>query len=267
MRILAFETSAGAVSAAVTENGRVLASGYQDTGLTHSRTLMPLAEHLFRNASIAPASLDAVAVSAGPGSFTGIRIGVAAAKGLALGLDIPCIAVSTLAALALHAAPCGGLLVCAMDARRRQVYNALFDASGASGISGISSTSDISGAAGTSGLSNASGGVDSFPLRLTEDRAVSLEDLAAELAADTRPKTAAGDGAELCRDFLLEQGIPCRLAPPQLVRQNAIAVALEGERLAAAGKLIHPRDLRPFYLRPPYALTLQQRQAGQREAG
>ena len=126
MRILALETSAKAVSAAVSEDGRILASGYQDTGLTHSRTLMPIVEALFRNADLAPSSLDAVAVAAGPGSFTGIRIGVAAAKGLALGLDKPCIAVSTLAALARCAAPCGGLLVCAMDARRSQIYNALF---------------------------------------------------------------------------------------------------------------------------------------------
>ena len=246
MRILAVETSAGAVSAAVTEDGRILASGYQDTGLTHSRTLMPLVEGLLHNAEIPPASLDAVAAAAGPGSFTGIRIGIAAAKGLALGLDIPCVPVSTLAALACHAAVCGGLLVCAMDARRGQVYNALFDAgNGGQGCAGVCR----------------------LPRRLTEDRAVSLSDLAEELAAETRPITIVGDGAELCRDFLSCGNIPCRAAPPHLVRQNAVGVALEAERLAAEGAAVHARDLRPFYLRPPYALTLKQRQAGQREPG
>ena len=87
MKILALETSARAVSAAVSENGRILTSGYQDTGLTHSRTLMPIVEHILKNADLKPADMDAIAVAVGPGSFTGIRIGVAAAKGLALALD------------------------------------------------------------------------------------------------------------------------------------------------------------------------------------
>ena len=100
MRILALETAAKAVSAAVTEEGKVLASAYQDTGLTHSRTLMPLVELLLRNTDMTAADLDVIAVSAGPGSFTGVRIGVSAAKGLAWAVDKPCAAVSTLAALA-----------------------------------------------------------------------------------------------------------------------------------------------------------------------
>ena len=108
MKILALETSAKAVSAAITENGVVLASGYQDTGLTHSRTLMPIVKHLFQNTGIAPQELDAIAVAVGPGSFTGIRIGVSAAKGLAFSLDKPAAAVSTLAAMARNAAFAGG---------------------------------------------------------------------------------------------------------------------------------------------------------------
>ena len=126
MKILALETSAKAVSAAVTEDGRVLASGYQDTGLTHSRTLMPIVEHLLRNTGLTVADCDAVAVAAGPGSFTGIRIGVAAAKGLAFAADKPAAAVSTLAAMARNVAFADGLVICAMDARRSQIYNALF---------------------------------------------------------------------------------------------------------------------------------------------
>ena len=128
MRILALETSAKAVSAAVTEDGRVLCSGYQDTGLTHSRTLMPIVEAMLKNTGLTVQDCDAVAVAVGPGSFTGIRIGVSAAKGLAFAADKPCAAVSTLEAMARNVAHMDALVVCAMDARRSQVYNALFTA-------------------------------------------------------------------------------------------------------------------------------------------
>ena len=229
MRILALETSAKAVSAAITENGRVLASGYQDTGLTHSRTLMPIVEHLFQNTGLSPESVDAIAVAVGPGSFTGIRIGVSAAKGLAFALDKPAVGVSTLAAMARNAAFAGGLIVCAMDARRQQVYNALFAAE------------------------------DGVLTRLTPDRAVSLADLAEELRGDPRPKTVVGDGAAMCADFLEAAGVPCRLAPPHLVMQNAMSVALEAEGQAARGGLVSAQDLAPVYLRPPQAERLRNR--------
>ncbi len=229
MRILALETSAKAVSAALAEDGRILASGYQDTGLTHSRTLMPIVEHLFQNTGLTLADCGAVAVAAGPGSFTGIRIGVSAAKGLAFAADKPVVAVSTLAAMARNVAFAGGLVICAMDARRGQIYNALFSAE------------------------------DGVPARLTPDRAISLADLAEELRADPRPKTAVGDGAGLCLDFLAQQGIPCRLAPPHLVMQSAASVALEAEALAAAGGLVSPQALEPVYLRPAHAVPLRQR--------
>ena len=127
MRILALETSAKAVSAAITEDGRLLAAGYQDTGLTHSRTLMPVVEHLLRNTGLTLREMDAVAAAAGPGSFTGIRIGISAAKGLAFSAEKPAVGVSTLAAMARNVSFAGGLIVCAMDARRNQIYNALFE--------------------------------------------------------------------------------------------------------------------------------------------
>ena len=223
MKILALETSAKAVSAAVTEDGKVLASGYQDTGLTHSRTLMPIVESILKNTNLSMKDIDAVAVAVGPGSFTGIRIGVAAAKGLAFAVDKPTIGVSTLAAMARNVAFCDGPIICAMDARRQQVYNALFEAK------------------------------DGKLKRLTEDRAIALADLLEEIKGDPRPKMVVGDGGRLCCDYLTANGLPCRLAPAQLVMQNAMSVALEAELLAAAGKLVSAQALEPVYLRPPHA--------------
>ena len=232
MRILALETAAKAVSAAVTEDGKVLASAYQDTGLTHSRTLMPIVEGLLRNTGMTVGDLDAVAVSAGPGSFTGVRIGVSAAKGLAFAGDKPCIGVSTLAALARNVAFAGGLIVCAMDARRQQVYNALFEAR------------------------------DGAPARLTPDRAIALADLAEALRDDPRPKTVLGDGGQMCFDYLTAAGVPCRLAPAHLVKEDAVSVALEAEELARAGGLVTAQELAPVYLRPPQAERLRLERQG-----
>ena len=229
MKVLALETSAKAVSAAVTEDGKVLASGYQDTGLTHSRTLMPIVEHILKNTDLTVQDCDVIAVAAGPGSFTGIRIGVSAAKGLAFAADKPAVGVSTLAAMARNVAWMDGLVVCAMDARRQQVYNALFQAE------------------------------NGRLTRLTPDRAISLEDLAAELKADARPKIIVGDGAHLCYNDLSERGISCRMAPAHLVMQNAVSVALEAEELAGAGQLLTAQELQPVYLRPAQAQRLRDR--------
>ena len=227
MKILALETSAKAVSAALSEDGRILASGYQDTGLTHSRTLMPIVEHLFRNTGLTMSDCDAVAVAAGPGSFTGIRIGVAAAKGLAFAAEKPAVGVSTLAAMARNVAFADGLVLCAMDARRSQIYNAVFLAE------------------------------NGHLTRLTPDRAIALEELAQELREDSRPKLVVGDGARLCCEFLSGAGLPCRRAPPHLIMQNAASVALEAEALAAAGGLVSAQDLQPVYLRPAQAQRLK----------
>ena len=229
MKILALETSAKAVSAAVTEDGKVLASGYQDTGLTHSRTLMPIVEHILKNTDLTVQNCDVIAVAAGPGSFTGIRIGVSAAKGLAFAAEKPAVGVSTLAAMAWNVAWLDGLVICAMDARRQQVYNALFQAE------------------------------NGTLTRLTPDRAISLENLAAEVKGDQRPKIIVGDGARLCYNALSEQGISCRMAPPHLVMQSAVSVALEAEALAKAGHLATAQDLQPVYLRPAQAQRLRDR--------
>lgn len=224
MKILALETSAKSASAAVTQDGTVLASAYQCSGLTHSRTLMPMVEDMLRNAELTMEEMDAIAVAAGPGSFTGLRIGVAAAKGLAWAAEKPCCAVSTLEGMAENLRHLdNALVICAMDARRSQIYNALFLAQ------------------------------DGALRRLTPDRAIALSELLGQLRhlsfEPTPTAVVLGDGAELCRDYLTENGYPCRLAPPRLLRQNAEGVALAAERMAAAGGLIPAQELTPVYLR------------------
>ena len=131
MLILGLESSAKAASAALCRDGELLGQYTQCSGLTHSRTLLPMVEDLLKNTETKLADVDAVAVARGPGSFTGIRIGVSTAKGLAWGAQKPAIGVSTLEAMAYHGIAAGeGALVCtAMDARRSQIYNALFELS------------------------------------------------------------------------------------------------------------------------------------------
>ena len=150
-----------------------MAQSFQNSGLTHSRTLLPMVHDLLRNCGERLEDVDLVAVAAGPGSFTGLRIGVATAKGLAWPGDKDCAPCSTLESMAWPLAHMAGkVIVCAMDARRNQVYNALFRASG-------------------EGLE-----------RLAPDRAVSLEELAGELARYPEEKIVVGDGALLCYNSL-----------------------------------------------------------------
>ena len=220
MRILALETSAKSVSCAVTEDGAVLAHSFQCTGLTHSRTLLPMVDAMLQNAELPLASVDLFAVSAGPGSFTGLRIGVSALKGLAWSMDKPCVGVSTLYAMAQNLSHMNGaLLVCAMDARRAQVYNALFEANGGA------------------------------LTRLCDDRAIGLDELAAELQSDPRQKLVLGDGAHLACDCLTQRGVSCALAPAALRYQNAVGVALSAEEMAARGDTVSARELSISYLR------------------
>lgn len=228
MKILALETSAKSVSCAVVENGAPLASNYQCTGLTHSRTLLPMIDALLKNAELSLGDIDALAIAAGPGSFTGLRIGIAALKGLAWAQEKPCLGVSTLEAMAENASHIDGLIVGAMDARRSQVYNAVFEA-----------------ANGTL-------------TRLTADRAISLADLACELSGETKRITVLGDGGALAHRFLSEQGVPCTLAPAALLYQNAVGVGLAADRAYARGEAVSAQELLPVYLRPAQAERLRQ---------
>lgn len=219
MKILALETSAVTASAAATEDERLLAQSFQNSGLTHSATLMPMVSDLLKNTGLALKDMDVIAVAAGPGSFTGVRIGVAAAKGLAWPEDKPCAPCSTLESMAWQCAHVGGEICAAMDARRNQVYCARFRAEGGALI------------------------------RLTEDRAMGLDELAAEVRAAAAPQTLVGDGAQLVRAALKGQGLPCTLMPPHLLYQTAWGVARCALELARGGGLISAAAMAPSYHR------------------
>ena len=219
MKILALETSAVTASAAVTEDERLLSQSFQNSGLTHSATLMPMVSDLLKNTGLALKDMDVIAVAAGPGSFTGVRIGVAAAKGLAWPEDKPCAPCSTLESMAWQCAHVGGEICAAMDARRNQVYCARFRAEGGA------------------------------LTRLTEDRAMGLDELAAEVRAAAAPQALVGDGAHLVRAALEGQGLPCALMPPHLLYQTAWGVARCALELARGGGLISAAAMDPSYHR------------------
>lgn len=215
MLILSFESSAKAASVALCRDGQLLSQYSQCTALTHSRTLLPMAEDMLKNAELTVHDVDAIAVAHGPGSFTGIRIGVSTVKGLAWAADKPCIGVSTLEALAWHGVAAGGFICPVMDARRNQVYNALFRIE------------------------------DGRPVRLCEDRPIALRELIEDIKKLSGPVFLTGDGTELTAKFLAENGVETRVAPENLRWQSAWGVAM-----AALDKpLISADELLPVYLR------------------
>ena len=210
MKVLALESSAKAASVALCDGDRLIAQYRQASGLTHSRTLLAMTEDLLKNTETAMDQIDAFAVAGGPGSFTGIRIGMAAAKGLAWGAGRPLCSVSTLEAMAWHCSDDRVTVCPVMDARRSQVYNALF-----------------------------------CPVRLTEDRAISLEELAADAGRSDRPFWFTGDGSALCAARFAEAGLPFVLAPEPLRLPSAWGVAAA----ARNGPFLDPADAEPNYLR------------------
>lgn len=215
MLILAFESSAKAASAALVKDGRLISQYSQCSGLTHSRTLLPMGEDMLKNAELKLSDVDLIAVAHGPGSFTGIRIGVSMVKGLAWAAEKPCVGVSTIEALAWHGVAAGGYVCPVMDARRNQVYNAIFKIE------------------------------DGRPVRVTEDRPIALSELAEEIRALNAPMFLVGDGAELTEKFLKEQGLPCTVAPENLRWQSAwgVAMAAQDKEPGNADSLL------PVYLR------------------
>ena len=228
---LILNAAEGVLQIVVTEDEAILCAQEWYRSERATEILAPALAELATSLGIRWSDLRRIACVRGPGSFTGIRIGVSAAKGLAFSVDKPAVGVSTLAAMARNAAFADGLIVCAMDARRSQVYNANFSAE------------------------------NGVLTRLTPDRAVSLDELAEEIRNDPRPITLVGDGAHLAYARFTEQGIPCRMAPPHLIMQNATSVALEAEALAAQGKLVSAQELEAFYLRPPQADPLKKKPA------
>ena len=217
--ILAFETSAKAASVALMEDGKLLGESYQNTGLTHSQTLMVMAEDVLRQCGKTAADVRAVAVAAGPGSFTGVRIGVAAAKGFAWGAELPVFGVSTLEAMALSLGAWEGHICCCMDARRKQVYNAIFLAE------------------------------NGTLTRVCDDRAISLEELKAELEHIDGAIYLVGDGAELTHRTL-SADIPELILPPEHRRQQrASGVALAALEAMNRGENADGAALQPNYLR------------------
>ena len=219
MLILAFETSAKAASVALLEGSKLLAESYQNTGMTHSQTLMVMAEDMLKQCGKTAQDVTAVAVAEGPGSFTGVRIGVAAAKGFAWGREIPCYGVSTLEAMAQSLGIFDGYICPVMDARRSQVYNALFEVN----------RGEVS--------------------RIREDRAISLADLAEDVKKMDKPIFLVGDGSILCYNTLSER-VPSLVLPPEhRLHQRAVGVGLIAARQMEAGYPGDAAALTPNYLR------------------
>ena len=213
MNLLAIESSAVTSGVALLQDGRLLAQSMSDCGLTHSKTLMPQVEQLLATCALTPSDLSLIAVPHGPGSFTGVRIGVSCAAGLAFAAGIPALGVSTLEAMAYGASYRDGLVCPVMDARRNEVYTALFR---------------IENGAVT---------------RLTDDCAIPITLLAERLAAYDAPAYLVGDGAHLAH----EQIPNTRLAPVHVRKQRADGVALCA--LARFGEAVNAKDLAPVYLR------------------
>ena len=232
MKILALESSAAACSAALCEDGVLLAQMWQNSGLTHSCTLLPMVEDMLKNCGASLEDVDIIAAAAGPGSFTGLRIGIATAKGLAWPKDLPCAPCSTLESMAwLLSHLDGTVIVCAMDARRNQVYNALFEAK------------------------------NGQLFRLTEDRAISLAELENELKKFNKPIFLVGDGSFLTYNTLKET-VSMVLPPESRMHQRAVGVGLLALQKIALGEPGDGAALTPNYLR----LSQAERERNERQA-
>ena len=215
MLILAIESSAKAASVALMKDRELVAQYTQCSGLTHSCTLLPMVEDMLKNTDTKLDDIELIAVAHGPGSFTGIRIGVSTVKGLAWASEKSCVGVSTLGAMAWHGVSAGGVVCPVMDARRSQVYNAVFE------------------------IENGE------PKRLCADRAISLEELSKELKELSREVFLVGDGAMISYDYLSKAGVRCVIAPQNLVYQSAWGVGMQAlkEKSGTADELL------PVYLR------------------
>lgn len=225
MKILCLDSTAKVATAAILSNERVLAEYTVDGVRSHSELLLPMIRSLFASTALTPDDIDLFACTVGPGSFTGVRIGVSVIKGIAFGREKPCAAVSTLEALAENTVGLSGLICPVMDARRNQVYNALFERR------------------------------DGVLHRLTPDRAIALSELGEELCRDhaDRPVLLVGDGVTVAREPLAAAGVTLGEVPLLLSAQNASALGRVALRMAQNGDTLSDDALRPIYLRMPQA--------------
>lgn len=221
MRILGIDSSAKSASVALTDGEKVVGSFYTNTGLTHSQTLMPTIESLLKYSGISLDTVDLIAVNKGPGSFTGIRIGVAAAKGIADVKKMPVYGASTLGSMAYNLIDTNCIACCVMDARCSQVYNAFFDIT------------------------------DGKVTRLTEDNADSIENVINSLNKYEKNKIFVGDGAEICYNTLKDKS-SVSIASPTHRFQSAVGVCFEAMH-TSSDKYIDSSMLVPEYLRLPQA--------------
>lgn len=224
MKILAFDGTAKAATVCVSEDGKALGLYTIDNGLTQSELLLPMAEDLLSSLKLSFNDIELYATSVGPGSFTGVRIGVSLVKGLAFGKNIPCVSVSTIEALAENLSGLKGIIVPCMDARRGQVYSATFRYDG------------------------------NTLQRITDDRAIALFALAEELKAyEGENIYLCGDGYGVAKKALSDAGISLCETPELLILENAASVARVAKKKYDAGETLSDADISPIYLRMPQA--------------
>ena len=221
MKILSLDTSAIVASVAISEDFTPIAEYTLNNGNTHSETLLPMVESALGALSLKVSDIDLFALSAGPGSFTGVRIGAATIKGLAFGSNKPCVEVSTLEALAENLAFREGLICPVMNARRSQVYTALFRSNG----------KELT--------------------RLMPDSALSIEELDAILAEYGEPISLVGDGYDITEKEITRATL--KFVPEPLRLQSATSVARVALRKYALGEYGDDKALSVNYLRPSQA--------------
>lgn len=230
MKILALDSSGLVASVAVVEhdgtNGNLLAEYTVNYKKTHSQTLLPMLDEIGRMIELDLNSIDAIAVAAGPGSFTGLRIGSATAKGLGLALDKPLVHVPTVDALAYNLYGTERVICPLMDARRNQVYTGIYE-------------------------------FKQEELSVIEPQmAVGIEVIAEKLRALGRPVIFLGDGVPVFREALTERlmtGMDFSFAPAHLNKQRAGAVAALAVSYVQAGRTETAAEHKPDYLRPSQA--------------
>ena len=220
MNIVAIDTSGPAASCAVLIDGEIVQSIAMNRGLTHSETIMPALDACMSAAGLSCDQVDCFATVAGPGSFTGVRIGVCAVKGLAHAWNRPCARIDALEALAMNFAGFDGLACPILDARRGQVYCAVFDMK------------------------------DGMPVRVLEDAAIDLTEFLASLPKDRR-LVFLGDGLRVHAARIRETLTEALIAPANLRQLRADAACLLAE--ARPEEWMEARKLTPIYLRLPQA--------------